>query len=443
MSSDMLQIGSSGLTAAQAALDITSQNIANASTAGYVKRSVNLSELSNTGMGNARGVVSQWGVQVTGINRNVDAVAQSEMRRTGSAAAAADTLVTGLTSVNNAVENSNVFASITNFQSALSKLSASPTDPSLRANVLAAAGSMAQSFNTASTSLAATQSGFAQTATDGVTQVNTLATNLAKLNLSIATNSDTDTRANLLDQRDSMLQQLSQYGDVTTTIASNGTVNVQMGGASGPMLVTGGSANTLAMSQSSTGAISYTLGGSALTLSGGSLAGTQSAMTASINASTSLDSIANQLMSTVNTAQGNGVAYDGTTGQPMFSGTGAGAMAVALTSGSQVAAAAAGSGANSNDATNVNALISSMGSVDIAGQTNNLLYNLSSAVQSNTATRDTLDTIATNAKNVVSGQSGVNLDDEAANLVRYQQAYQASAKVISVAQTLFNQLLQM
>ncbi|MFN7221515.1 MAG: flagellar basal body rod C-terminal domain-containing protein, partial [Burkholderiales bacterium] len=39
--------------------------------------------------------------------------------------------------------------------------------------------------------------------------------------------------------------------------------------------------------------------------------------------------------------------------------------------------------------------------------------------------------------------SGVNLDEEAAKLIRYQQAYQASAKVIATAQTVFQSLLEM
>jgi flagellar hook-associated protein 1 FlgK len=80
--------------------------------------------------------------------------------------------------------------------------------------------------------------------------------------------------------------------------------------------------------------------------------------------------------------------------------------------------------------------------VDVAGQTNNLILQTSTAVAGNTTTRDALDTIYTNAQNAMSAQSGVSLDVEAANLVRYQQAYQASGKVIQVAQTLFNQLLQ-
>jgi flagellar hook-associated protein 1 FlgK len=443
MASDMLSIAASGTRAAQAALNVTSQNIANANTAGYVRRSVNLAEVSGTNMTGATfNTVTLNGVRVVGVDRDVDSYLQSEVRRTGSDAARADTLVTGLTSVNDAVDNSGLYDSITAYQTALSKLSASPNDSALRANVLEAGRTLAQSFNQASSALSATKSGLTQSASAGVTQVNTLATTLAKLNQTIGSTPDPTSQADLLDQRDNILSQLSQYGDITTTIASNGTVQVQMGGTSGPVLVSGNTANTLAMSQDATGAISYTVGSSALTLSGGSLAGNQQAMTAAISTGSTLDTIANSLSSTVNSAQTNGAAQDGSAGQAMFSGSGAAGITLALTSGSGIAAAASGSAANSSDSTNLNALITGLGTANIAGQTNNLLYNLSSAVASNTTTQTTLDAIYSNAKTTLSSQSGVSMDDEAANLVRFQQAYQASAKVISVAQTLFNQLLQ-
>jgi len=443
MASDMLSIAASGTRAAQAALNVTSQNIANASTEGYIRRSVTQADVatSNT-MGTSYGVVTLGGVRVTGTVRNVDAFQQSEVRRTGSDAARADTLVTGLTNVNDAVDNSGLYDSITAYQTALSKLSASPTDSALRANVVEAGRTLAQSFNQSASALSATKSGLAQSATAGVGQVNTLATSLAKLNQTIGSTPDPTNQADLLDQRDQLLSQLSQYGDVTTTIASNGTVQVQMGGTSGPVLVSGNTANTLAMSQDTTGAISYTVGGSALSLTGGSLAGNQQAMTAAISTGSTLDSIANSLSATVNAAQANGTAQDGTTGQAMFSGTGAAGITMALTSGTQIATAPAGAAAGSSDASNLNAMISSLKSTDIAGQTNNLILQTSTAVAGNTTTRDALDAIYTNAQNAMSAQSGVSLDVEAANLVRYQQAYQASGKVIQVAQTLFNQLLQ-
>ena len=54
---------------------------------------------------------------------------------------------------------------------------------------------------------------------------------------------------------------------------------------------------------------------------------------------------------------------------------------------------------------------------------------------------DAQNVVYTNAQNAVLAKSGVNLDEEAANLIRYQQAYQAVAQVVSVTKTLFDSLL--
>jgi flagellar hook-associated protein 1 FlgK len=72
--------------------------------------------------------------------------------------------------VNDAVDNSGLYDSITAYQTALSKLSASPNDSALRANVLEAGRTLAQSFNQASSALSATKSGLTQSASAGVTQ---------------------------------------------------------------------------------------------------------------------------------------------------------------------------------------------------------------------------------------------------------------------------------
>ena len=56
---------------------------------------------------------------------------------------------------------------------------------------------------------------------------------------------------------------------------------------------------------------------------------------------------------------------------------------------------------------------------------------------------DVIDAIATNAKTALDAQAGVSLDQEAANLLKFQQAFQASGKVMQVAGTLFDSLLQL
>ena len=104
MSSRLLSIAASGLAASSAALNVTAQNISNASTPGYVRETINQSELNtpeNTGVTNA---MALSGVRVTGINRDVSTYLQGQVYSTGSAAAAADGNVTNLTNVGNAVE---------------------------------------------------------------------------------------------------------------------------------------------------------------------------------------------------------------------------------------------------------------------------------------------------------------------------------------------------
>lgn len=442
MTSNLLSIASSGAAAASAALNVTAQNIANVSTVGYVKRGVTTTEL----VGNSsQGVddISLFGVGPATVTRNVDSFQQAEARRTNSAAVSADTQVSSLTNIQTALEQTNLYPSITSFETSLQRLTSNPTDPSLRAGVLAATMNMAQTFNLASSELTSAGQGMQFDAADSVVQVNQLATNLAAVNIKISADNDPSAnQAPLLDQRDELLQQMSKYADITTTIQPNQTVQVQMGGASGPQLVSGGTASSLAMSTAANGTISFTLGGSAISLGGGSLAGQQQSLLTVAATNTSLDSIAASLINAANTAQSSGVAQDGSAGQPLFSGTSAATIGLALTSGTQLATAPAGAGANSLDPANLTALQNAVLTADPAGKTNNLLFSVSSAVRNATTTQTALDAIAANAQTTLEAGAGVNLDEEATNLLRYQQAYQASGKVMQTAQTLFNSLLQ-
>lgn len=56
-------------------------------------------------------------------------------------------------------------------------------------------------------------------------------------------------------------------------------------------------------------------------------------------------------------------------------------------------------------------------------------------------TRDAQQALVDQGVAAREAQSGVNLDEEASNLLKYQQAYQASAKMISIASDLFNTIL--
>lgn len=116
-------------------------------------------------------------------------------------------------------------------------------------------------------------------------------------------------------------------------------------------------------------------------------------------------------------------------------------MTLALQDGRGLATAPAGAGANSRDPSNLSALRSALAANDPAGSMDALIFDISGTVAGRTITRDALQTIAGSARVALESQAGVDLDQEALNLVRFQQAFQASTRAMQVAGDLFDSLL--
>ena len=442
MASDLLSIAKSGTRAARIALDVTAQNIANASSEGYVRRSVALEEVASSGGFNRQGDVSLSGVRLDRIVRNADMFRQSEARRTGSDAARANAEVAGLENVEAALEGADFYSAITKFEGSLQQLSADPTNNSLRAAVLEDSRTLARSFNIASQALDSARDGMQFEADAGVIQVNQFTEELGRVNLRLARAADSSSdQTALLDQRDSLLKKMSDLTDITTTFSADNTVEVKLGGSSGEVLVAGGAASPLAMAKAADGTISFTVGGDPVSLTGGALAGKQLALAKLADTRGRVDAVASSIVTTANASQAAGVALDGSAGQPMFSGTTAGTMSLALTSGSGIATAPAGAGANSRDVSNLEALRNALATTNPAGQADAAIFDISSAVSGRSISRDALQTIADNANIALQAQAGVDLDQEAVNLIRFQQAFQASGRVMQIASELFDTLM--
>lgn len=126
MASDLLSIARSGVQAARIGLDVTAQNIANASSTGYVRRSAAFREVASSGGAYRIGDLSLSGVRLDGIVRNADAFRQAEVRRTESDVARASAEVSGLQNIESAIEQSGVFDAIVGFESSLQQLTQNP-----------------------------------------------------------------------------------------------------------------------------------------------------------------------------------------------------------------------------------------------------------------------------------------------------------------------------
>jgi flagellar hook-associated protein 1 FlgK len=205
--------------------------------------------------------------------------------------------------------------------------------------------------------------------------------------------------------------------------------------------VTGGLSGTLASATAGDGTMSFSVDGAAITPAGGKLAGAALALNEMADVRTRLDALADGLATAINTAQGNGAALDGSAGQPIFGGSGAGALHVVMSDSAGLATAAAGSPAGSRDSSNLFAMRQALESGETAQGLSSLLFDVSSHIAGRTVTRDALSAIAGAARTELEQMSGVDLDTEAANLMRFQQAFQASGRAMQVASDIFQTLM--
>lgn len=439
MASDLLSIGASGAKAARSALDVTAQNIANASTEGYIRRTAVMEEVAVAGGLLRNADISLSGVRVGGINRNADMFRQSEVRRTGSDLARSTTELAGLKNIESAIEKTGVYEAVVEFEAALHELSSDPINPSLRAAALGAAEAVAGKFNIASNALDAAGEGLRFDASAAVDDANTIGQELARVNLRLARAGDgSSDKATLLDQRDLLLERLSGVVDIKTSFAPDGVVTVTSGGET---FVTGGLSGTLASATAADGTMSFSVDGTAITPAGGKLAGAALALNEMADVRTRLDALADGLAAAINAAQGNGAALDGSAGQPIFGGSGAGALRVVMSESAGLATAAAGSPAGSRDSSNLAAMRQALESGGAAQGLSGLLFDVSSHIAGRTVTHDALSAIAGAARTELEQMSGVDLDTEAANLMRFQQAFQASGRAMQVASDIFQTLM--
>lgn len=537
---DMMATALSALTSYQAALSTTSNNIANANTAGYSVETVNFNATS-TGSTNKTGS----GVQVTSVQRQYDQAINDQLNSNTSSYNQQNNLYTLASQVQTAISDNGtgINTAMSTFFNSVQSVSTSPTDQTARTTLIANAKSLASRFNDISSQLNSIGASVTSTVTSSVGQINTLTSQIATLNQSIASAESSGSAQlpnGLLDQRDAALTSLSKIVGVSTTKLSDGTINVYVG--NGQPLVVGAKASALSTQQSAfdPSQLDVVLNGSTMTntLQGGTLGGALQFQTQVLQpAQGQLGLVATALASQVNAVQTSGADLNGNAGVAMFSqptpstlasrfntgtaaatttisnlslvdgsnyqlqyngsqwqasntltgasvpvsGTGsassplqfaglsvtlsgsanagdkflvqptanaAATLSVTMTSASQVAAglpdAQNGTGDNRNLVNLANVESNKTlngGTTSINTAMGNLLGQVATATSNaslNSQSQNTLLQATTARQQAV---SGVNLDEEAGNLMQYQQAYQAAAQVIAISNTIFSSLL--
>jgi flagellar hook-associated protein 1 FlgK len=445
MPTAIFSIGRSGLSASRASLELTAQNIANASNADFSRRTLTQSELVLVGSIGINQADSFGGVRPGIIERAESALVQRQARDASSALAAAESEYAAMREAESAIETSGVFTGIVDFEAALTRLEGNPLEPALRIAAVESGRQMASNFRVADAALANARTLVQGETSAEVLNVNELAAELARVNRDlVGVREGTAGRAALLDARDKALRGLAEQFAIVPTINANGTADVALAGTPPVALVTGGVAESVSASFAADGRVTYAVGGTVFAPGGGAMAGRAAALDQLVGLQGELDTLAASVISIANTAQANGVGADGTPGQPLFAGTGAANITMVLGSANGLATAPAGSPAGSRDTGNLAALLGALGAqTGPAARADALLLNLSSRVAALETRRDGLGVVASSAASELLRETGVDLDTEAANLVRLQQAFEANSRVIQVAADLFDTILSL
>lgn len=439
---DLYAIGVSGARAYQAAMGAISNNIANTDTPGYSRRMIELKE-SPAGSGTTiyyRSGMAYGGVAIGQVVRNQDDYLDAAARTTGTALGSADQRARWMGDIQTALNDGSlgVGQRMTAMFSAVERLASNPTDTTLRTNVLFGMEQINTAFKQAHTDLVAIRDAIGQGATNEIASLNDALGQLAAANEGLRRSpAGTAAHVALLDSRDQALGEITKRLNVTIEFGANDVANVKYDSVT---LVENVSSTPMAVTQAADGILSYSVGGTAVAEpKGGTLAGLSVGATTTRDRINSLNAIAQQYVTDINTWHAGGVTAANVPGGTMLSiGADASTLAVLISDPAQIAAASAGGAANGN----LIAIKSIRGTGSVEDKWVALISNHGNVVNATLAEQTAAANRDQMAQAARADVSGINLDREAADLLRFQQAYQACARIIQVANQIMDSLFQ-
>jgi flagellar hook-associated protein 1 len=462
-----LNTARTALWASQRGLDVTGQNIANVNTDGYSRQRVELRAMGGTAVPAIHSVSSPVG---NGVDASqVDRIRDMFLERRGQAETARTAQLTEVSSALGSVEAALREPGDTGLQSMLadvwagfSSISSAPTEAGARREVLERLDTLAAGMRTTRTTL---DGQWVQTRDDLVAladDVNATTTSIADLNTQIRQASLAGLPTNeLSDRRDLLVMDLAGKVGATSVTASDGMVDVVVGGTT---LVAGGAALGLRVdgAVSPDGADRPKLvavpGGTTLAV-GGTAGGQLTVLTDTLpRYRDALDQLARNLVQDLNAVHAGGmdstgvphlggwdlegnkgtVLLDDGSGSPTFAlaDVNAGNITLRITEPGKLAAAAVDKadlgGTVSADGKNADAFFAlSLRSGGVDADYRQLVVSL--GVESAVATRDlqVQTVISTQVDAARESVSGVNLDEEMTNMLSFQHAYSAAARMVT------------
>lgn len=478
-------IASSGMSVSQANLTVVSHNISNVNTTGYSRQRVSSAEKTTyDSSGNACGA----GVGVEEVSRVRDALLDNTYRQDNAKAEywnVKNTVLENVQTLLNEYSSSSdsdsssdgLQQTIEDFFNSWDDLTTDPGSQSSRSQVVEYAAALVDTINDINDQLTQMQQEACGGVEDSVESINSLAQQVAKLNSQIKLGASSGASVNdLQDQRDELLDELSAKVNINVAEGADGTVNVSIGGIS---LVDGDTTHKLvAEQQGDSVTVKWAGDDCEAKITGGSLKAyleeaDASAVTAitdtsaydfTTSSSSSIGNLRqglNDLMTTiadkVNTLLASGKDQDGNSGEALFVTQDAnkplqiGNIIINSDIENDVGKLAAGTSGEAEDSTIASQISQLPDETDysfagLAVSSTGFYQQLTSwlGTAGNTAgsNYDTQAALLQQVKNQRDSTSSVSLDEELSAMIVYQNAYNASAKVLSTIDSLLNYFLE-
>jgi len=455
----VLNMGSKALTVQQKGIYVTGNNIANVNTPGYSRQRLNLSSdvPLNTGIGPVGS-----GVTANEIERVYDRFLGVQINNETQSLGQWEAYKDSVERVEMVFDESGGYGLnqvMSEFWNSWQDLTNNPSGSIERTILVAKSEMLTATLSQNYEDLQQIQQDIDSNIEGAVGEINRLSQNMVDLNQKIIqTELGGHTANEYRDQRDLVLKELSELIDISSFEDANGGVTVSVG--SGQVLVEGTHTYTLSTQPDASGHRDITWidnsGNSVIIsndISKGKLKGWLDARDVDINDSLNkLDTLASDLMGAVNSRHRLGFGLDNSTGNDFFSG----------------AATAAGIQVNPLIAVDINLIAAAQG-VDKPGDSRNaiaianlqeaqtmnggtatfsayydsMVSDAGLAVQQATSYYDHQSQMVLQVENYRESISGVSIDEETVNLIKYQNAYQAAAKLINTADEMMETILSM
>jgi len=448
--SRVFDIAQRSLSTYQHALDITSHNVANAANSNYTRQTAVLSTEKGEASG---GLVFGMGVKLDLIQRQRDSLIDTQIRANNqkySDNSKRSNILGQVEQLFGEPSDLGLSNTLNNFFNSWSEASVTPNSLALRYNLIRSAENLSNKVQDIYTGLTQVKSSLMTDAQNTVSSINSYLKEIQSLNSQIFEITIKGEQPNdLIDQRDTVLDSLSKLVNVNVTTDADGSAIVSIGGVFAADKTV---AKEFKLSESG-GALTINSGtdGIALNLSGGELYAITDLYSKGVPSYTDkIDTMMNSLKDAVNKAHSSGYSITDPpeTGINFFDGYSEGVLKInsdLQLDPSKIALSKDGTNGNGDIATAISDIRNAkrVNGATISDSYGALISEIGSQKQSSEQMAQSNDLILQQLDQQKSSISGVSIDEEMTNVIKFQRAYEASAKMIKIADDMLQTILNM